>query len=242
LQEAIAKAKEEASATAAGDAGKKDNQALNEEHEQALKQATERGRMESVTKLKLKDSMLLKAQNNVKNLEAQIKAWRDAGIIPAGAPLLPSSSTASPAPAKPAAAVPVAPVATGATPAALPRKPSVAVASTGQTSAPVAAELAGRGRGAGRGVRGAGRGALVMRGTGRGLAPAAVASAVQASGAGAAPAVAGVSIIGAAGKRAREETEAMDSLSKRIKPAEVASKPIALRRDRIPPPNPTPPS
>ncbi|KAL5524681.1 MLP1_8 [Sanghuangporus sanghuang] len=268
-------AKEEAAkAGAATSLGTTQDMISKEEHEQALKAATERGRMESTTKLKLKDGMLQKAQANVKHLEAQIKAWREAGIVPTNAPTIPPGSVATPmkatapVPVKPAptaassAATGHATAATGptakttlgtatahaptagpstptsATPAALPKKPmlGVATAATGDAHA-----RGGRGGAAVRGVRGA-RGVAARGGTVRGGAPAAIAQAAVAN-----AADGGVSIIGAAAKRAREETteNAAESLAKRIKPAETtaAAKPVALRRDRIATtPNPVPPS
>ena len=97
----------------------------------------------------------------------------------------------------------------------LPRKPSVA-----QVTAAQAAPNADRGRGQGIGVgRGAG---MNIRGT-----------------AAHAPGAPGVSIIGAAGKRAREEPNAADgSLAKRLKPAEgaTAPKPVTIQRNRQQPP------
>ncbi|KAL5512816.1 hypothetical protein ACEPAG_3082 [Sanghuangporus baumii] len=267
-------AKEEATkaAAAAAPLGATQDMISKEEHEQALKAATERGRMESTTKLKLKDGMLQKAQANVKHLEAQIKAWREAGIVPTNAPTIPPGSVATPVKAIPPVPVKSAPSAaspaaaghptagtgptakttpgratapaptagpstpTSATPAALPKKPmlGVATAATGDAHA-----RGGRG-GAVRGVRGA-RG-VARGGTVRGGAPAAIAQAAAAN-----AADGGVSIIGAAAKRAREETteSSAESLAKRIKPAETtaAAKPVALRRDRIATtPNPAPPS
>ncbi|KAL5482794.1 MLP1_9 [Sanghuangporus weigelae] len=266
-------AKEEATkAGAVAPLGTTQDTISKEEHEQALKAATERGRMESTTKLKLKDGMLQKAQANVKHLEAQIKAWREAGVVPA-APTIPPGSVATPVKATPPVPVKPAPSAassaaaghataatrptakttpgtatapapiagpstpTSATPAALPKKPmlGVAIAATGDAHA-----RGGRGGGAVRGVRGA-RG-VARGGTVRGGAPAAIAQAAAAN-----AADGGVSIIGAATKRAREETteNTAESLAKRIKPAETtaAAKPVALRRDRIATtPNPVPPS
>ncbi|KAH8108683.1 hypothetical protein DFH11DRAFT_1067215 [Phellopilus nigrolimitatus] len=242
LSAVIEKARRDAAASASPGEDKKST----EEQEQALKSATERGRMESATKLKLKDSMLLKAQTNVKNLEAQIKAWREAGLIPADTPTVPLAAAANPA--KPAVSIPAKPVpvastsasspaaavagsSASATSATLPRKPSVNV-----TAGANATEASARGaRGGVRGTRGAGRG-VARGGASRGGAPAALAQAVANNSADS------VSIIGAAGKRNREEADGPDSLAKRIKPAEGAGKPVVVRRDRIPITNPTPPT
>jgi nucleoprotein TPR len=180
--------------------------------------AVERGRMEQGAKAKLKDQALVRAQSKLKELESRVLEWRKAGLIPdPPAPPAPSPTTtitsAGPSFAVDSPALPTSSVATGAT---LPRKPSLATPSEG----------VGRGRGAARGaVRGA-RG-LQVRGVapGRGAAPVAGTSG-------------GVSILGAAGKRTREEVETPnDSLAKRLKPAEsVGNKPVTLRRDRVPPP------
>lgn len=199
-----------------------------EEHEQALKAATERGRMEYATKLKLKDSMLQKAQNNAKHLETQIKAWREAGLVPMESPVAASGSgtvLAVAASQSAAASTSTGGSTAAAAPNALPRKPSAVAA------------IAGAARGApntrGRGLtRGAARGGA----PGRGGAPAQAAAPAAAQ---------AVSIMGAAGKRNREEGEAAssDSLAKRLKPAEGVAKPVAFRRDRIAPqPPPAPPA
>ncbi len=261
LQEEIEKLRQEGSKSA-------------EDLQEALKSATERGRMEANTKIKLKDGMLQKAQQNVKNLEAQLRAWRDAGILPSDAPLLtaqqiaavqapPSSASSA---SKAAASTPVASTSTAAPPApgtsgprpsnpsaALPRKPSLqagtassvgADSTAGATSSTPSESVSMRGaRGGARGLRGAIRGATRGAAPGRGGAPAAAAAAAAMNAsASTSSAPAGVSIMGAAGKRAREDSDTPDSLAKRIKPADGASKPVALRRDRIPPVNPTPPS
>lgn len=244
-----------------------------EEHDQALKAAVERGRREISVKLKLKEQMLIKAQSNVKHLEAQIKAWRDEGIVPPDAPTLPPPPASTPAklqsenaslPASTSAKPVVTPTATKpiaarapvvpppinkpspaapnsaaaapagsptvttpangvptATPATLPKKPVVNVAAN-------AAEASVRG-----GVRGVQRGVRGVRGVTRGGAPRGGAPAALAQAA-ASTADTGMSIMGAAAKRGREEPEAAESLAKRIKPADSnQAKPVALRRDRI---------
>jgi nucleoprotein TPR len=198
-----------AAIAAAVAAREKELQAL---HAEEIASAVDRGRMEQATKGKLKDAQLVKSQKRVKELEAQILEWRNAGHIP-GSPVV---ATPSPtAPIKPATSN------TPSTSVALPRKPSI-VAGT----APV--EGAGRGvRGGVRGVvRGAARG-LNIRGAapGRGGAPPGSTSITTSAPTGQ------VSFIGAASKRSREEGEpADDSLVKRLKPAEGGSGPVPLRR------------
>jgi nucleoprotein TPR len=195
--------------------------AIQQSHADDIAAAVERGRMEQAAKGKLKDAQLVRAQNKLKELEAKVLEWRKAGILPEDAPPpTPTSATAGPsAPTNPSATP-----ATGS--AALPRKPSIAASAT-------PTDGAGRGRGASRGVRGVQRG-LGIRGAapGRG-APAASPTATTG----------GVSILGAASKRAREDGGSPDdSLAKRLKPAEgggagtTTGKPVTLRRDRLPPP------
>ncbi|CCM06215.1 uncharacterized protein FIBRA_08460 [Fibroporia radiculosa] len=197
---------------------------LKEQHEQELAGAVERGRMEQAAKTKLKDHQLVRAQAKLKELEGQMQELRKNGVIPQAPP--PATTTAKPMAAAPASASTSKPAinapAAAVAQRTLPRKPSL-----GHPTA----EGLGRGRGA---VRGVARGGLAIRGTagvGRGAAPAA--SAPPADGT-----TGEVSIVGAAGKRAREEGETApdDSLAKRLKPAEGSSKPVTLRRDRVPPP------
>ncbi|KAG6903157.1 hypothetical protein C0995_004704 [Termitomyces sp. Mi166 len=211
-----------------------------------IEAAIERGRMEQVAKGKLKDAQLVRAQKKVKDLEAQILEWRTAGLIPEAVPATPTTATApsNPALAASTSTVPVtatlattaptstaspitaAPLAAKAT-APIPRKPSLGPTPTG----PVV-----RGGAAIRGARipprgGMGRGAAAPRPA----APAVAAAAAAAS-------TGGVSIMGAANKRPREqETPASDdSLAKRLKPAEGTATPrppVTIRR-----PAPGPPS
>ncbi|OCH84090.1 hypothetical protein OBBRIDRAFT_808494 [Obba rivulosa] len=210
---------------------------LKEQREQEIAAAVERGRMEQAAKIKLKDQQLMKVQGRLRELEAQLLELEHKGIIPpksaAGtAPNKAALSTSATVPAaKPAtsststataSASGATPSATTAVPANLPRKPSVV-----------------QPRGLARGVtRGAGRGALSIRGAapgGRGGAPVASTSETPADGT-----AGSVSIMGAAGKRAREdsgETATDDSLAKRLKPADGTSKPVPIRRDRVPPPS-----
>ncbi|KAJ3528925.1 hypothetical protein NM688_g7928 [Phlebia brevispora] len=216
--------------------------------EQEIQQAIERGRMEAGARAKLKDSQIVRAQSRVKELEAQIEELKKQGVtIPpppasvSGAKLGPSPSTsnlrtstagagaAKPPPHPPAVQhqphpVPTAPAAQHrpphaagkpAGPASLPQKPGGAV---GHHVVPGV----GRGRGRGRGVAAAA--GLSIRGASAG--PATIAS-------GSSP-TESVSIVGAAGKRPREEGETSgdDSLAKRLKP-EGASKPVPIQRNRV---------
>ncbi|KAJ7600871.1 hypothetical protein C8J56DRAFT_1019894 [Mycena floridula] len=113
--------------------------------------ATERGRAEIATRMKLKDSQLVRSQLALKELEKKIQGWRDEGILPAEGD---SPGTA----AKPAKTV-TAPVASGSTASA------PAPAAAPKPSAPV------RGRGAApRAPPRGGAGGLAIRG--RGGAPA----------------------------------------------------------------------
>ncbi|EPQ51089.1 hypothetical protein GLOTRDRAFT_66309 [Gloeophyllum trabeum ATCC 11539] len=226
---------------------------LREHHAQEIAQAVERGRQEQAIKGKIKDQQLVRAQTKLRDLEAQILEWKKAGLVPEES----TPGSAATTPARPAAvstattastSAPTAPAAAKAgvatrsataanqtgpstsTSAAPARKPSMG----GPAAAP--AEGAGRGRGVVRGggaARGAARGGLNIRGAapGRGGAPAAAAAAASTSAGG------GVSIMGAAGKRVREDGEGAagdDALAKRLKPADTpaASKPpVKLRRD-----------
>ena len=97
IEKAQKEAKEKAARASVGAAsGVSQDMISKEEHEQVLKAATERGGMDLTTKLKPEDGMLQKAQMIVKRLEAQIKAWREAGIIPVNAPTIPPGSVATP--------------------------------------------------------------------------------------------------------------------------------------------------
>ncbi|EIN12937.1 hypothetical protein PUNSTDRAFT_97919 [Punctularia strigosozonata HHB-11173 SS5] len=221
VDNAVAEAKKHSPPTATdGDRDAAIAQALakaSEEFEAKLKaeieSATERGRLESAAKSRLKDQQLTKVQSKVKELEARIVEWKNAGILPEDATVSPTKPNTATAPAtKPPTAT--APAAT--------RKQSVNAAAGG--SAPAAPPAAGRGRGAapGRGARGAARGGAAGRG----------ASAAAAAAAAAATPTSGLAIAGAAGKRAREDGEASDdSGTKRLKPADgAAAKPVTLRR------------
>ena len=197
-------------------------------HAEEIASAVDRGRMEQVAKGKLKDSQLVKAQKRVKELEASIHEWEAQGIqlppikstaaaiAPAPSsippvqiaakppPLTASTSSASPSQSKP---TPTAPAANAGP---LPRRP----APTGP---------AGSVRGGA--VRGIGRGAPLGAGRG-GMRTAPVKQPSAPSPTSAAP-TAGVSIIGAATKRPREEGASPEdqSLVKRLKPVEPTTQP-----------------
>ena len=221
-------------------------------HNEEIASAVDRGRMEQVAKGKLKDSQLVKAQKRVKELEASILEWQAQGIklppitstaavttstatpvtVPAPAPsaAIPVQTAEKPAPLTGSTSVgpsqpkptPTAPAATN--PGVLPRRP-VATPPTGPA---VGLGRGGAVRGAGRGVPlGAGRGGAALR-TAPVKSTAPSPTTVAPTG--------GVSIMGAAAKRPREEgTVAEDqSLVKRIKPAEPTNKPAQIRRNGPP--------
>lgn len=178
-----------------------------------LQEAMENGRKEADVKGRLKDAQLLRTQNKLKEKEALILNWQNAGLVPKDEKL---ATPAKPAVNASSSAAPATPANTS-----LPIRPTAAATANPQVT-PQA------GRGARGGARGAPRGptrGLNIRGAapGRGGAPATTAAG------------SGMSIAGAAAKRAREEGDgaADDSLAKRLKP-EGTSKPITLRR---PPPS-----
>jgi nucleoprotein TPR len=257
---AVETAKGEASAVAAGfdkqvviDAAIAEYDAkIKAQHEAEIEAAVERGRREQLTKGKLKDAQLAKAQKRVKDFEAQILEWKNTGVLPQDATVastptasvapppstptattapVPSAPSAPSVPSAPAAAHPVASTSTAppSQTGALPRKPSM------QANAPAQAARGGgplRGRGGPLG-RGAATRVPPMRAT---PAQQAAAAAASSNAPATAPAPAGMSIMGAAAKRPREEGAASvdDSLAKRLKPSEGTGKgPVQLRR---PPP------
>ena len=194
-------------------------------HAEDIASAVDRGRMEQAAKGKLKDSQLVKAQKRVKELEASIHEWEAQGIK------LPqiSSTTAATAPAPTAAS----PVQTTAKPPPLTASTSGAGPSQAKPTptAPAASTLPPRRLAptgpAGTGPTGPGRGGVV-RGLGRNIHMAGRGGALRTapvkpsapSPASDTPPV-GVSIMGAAAKRPREEGSSEDqSLAKRIKPVE----------------------
>ena len=199
-------------------------------HAEEIASAVDRGRMEQVAKGKLKDSQLVKAQKRVKELEASIHEWEAQGIqLPpikstvaatapppstigpvqiAAKPPPPSASASSAGPSQPKPT----PTAPAANTAPLPRRP----APTGPTG-PTGPARGGAVRGVGRGTPlGVGRGGMRM----------APVKPTTTSPITVAP-TAGVSIMGAATKRPREEGVSAEdqSLVKRLKPAEPMNKP-----------------
>jgi nucleoprotein TPR len=162
-------------------------------------------------------------------LEAQVLDWRRTGqllektgpvplpangsISAVASPTTATSSTGPPT-TKPA----VAPSPTTPVTASAPRKPSPIIPTSGATVSDGVSR--GRGRGFGRG-----RGMNI-----RGAAPSVPSEPT--------PSTSSVSILGAATKRSLDDAEVPDdSLAKRLKPAEVTTKPVTIRRDRVPPPS-----
>jgi len=212
------------------------------QHEAEIESAVERGRREQMTKGKLKDAQLAKAQKRVKDLEAQILEWKNTGVLPQDATVATAPIAAPPttpvAATTPAASLQTVPpiqntqsqptASTSATPALqpgqpLPRKSSIpaGISHTGvpRGGAPV------RGRG---GARGAAARIPPVRAT-----PAQAVVTTTPTTSSAPGSVAGMSIMGAAAKRPREEgnTPNEDSLAKRLKPAEGTGKgPASIRR------------
>lgn len=208
---------------------------LKAKHAEEVATAMARGKDEGMAKAKLKDSLLVRAQKKVKDLEAQIVEWRAAGLLPqlptptkpaaATTAPTPSSSTAANPPAAPAASSGTSATTNPAVNATLPRKPP--------TSTPTGPAQVGVGAGRGGATT---RGRAIQRamggvGGGVGLGRAAPTK----------PSIApegGMSIMGAAGKRPRESEAPDDSLAKRLKPADPGVKPpVTLRR---PAPGPAP--
>jgi nucleoprotein TPR len=254
LKAAVEAAKKEASSAAASGVGDGTVAAAiaahDKEREAKLQEeiaaAVERGRMEGSSKVKLKDAQILRIQNRLKEYEAQILAWKEAGVLPQDAKLPgPVTKPPQPNPSVANAATTSNTPAASSTPVTsnnLPRKPPVqstssnpaapsAGPSAASTSTPAPAAGAGRGRGVApttRGTRG-----LPIRGAaaGRG-APAATAKPGQ-------PLSGGVQIHGAANgnKRPAVEPAESDSLAKRLKPAAVPGGPVKLNRPGPPPPS-----
>lgn len=209
---------------------------LKAKHAEEVATAMARGKDEGMAKAKLKDSLLVRAQKKVKDLEAQIVEWRAAGLLPQlpapTPPAKPAAATTAPAGSSTAANPPAAPVTssgTSATPnptanATLPRKPP--------TSTPTGPAQVGVGAGRGGATT---RGRAIQRAmggaVGGGLGRAAPTKPPMAP-------EGGMSIMGAAGKRPRESEAPDDSLAKRLKPADPGVKPpVTLRR---PAPGPAP--
>ncbi|EGN98500.1 hypothetical protein SERLA73DRAFT_169454 [Serpula lacrymans var. lacrymans S7.3] len=241
VEAAVAAAKAENVTTSASNSGADQKAAINTaiaahdqqlqaKHTEEIAAAVERGRREQSVKGKLKDAQLVRAQTKLKELEAQILEWRKAGKIPepSAVPTTPTAASGSTAP--PTTATVKAP-APSTQPSSVPaanaarRQPTSGAVHLGPSAT---GGVATRGRGSARGARGGAQRALAIRGA----APATGQGEEGASSVAAAPA-AGVSIVGAASKRSREEGEPDDSLAKRLKPAPEApgtSKPVSIRR------------
>ncbi|XP_006462514.1 hypothetical protein AGABI2DRAFT_71914 [Agaricus bisporus var. bisporus H97] len=221
------------------------------QHETDIATAVDHGRREQMTRGKLKDAQLAKAQKRVKDLEAQILEWKNTGVIPqnttitspsnASAPTTSTNSTSIntvPTPSTLQTTTPASPVtgtpATGsATTAAVPRRPSNVATAALRGAVPL--------RGRGSMARGAAaRVPPVRTAPAQQATPATVFASSSSTAAPSAPSgPGGMSIMGAATKRPREESAsaAGDSLAKRLKPAEGAGKgPVQIRRP--PPPAP----
>ncbi|PPR07761.1 hypothetical protein CVT24_003711 [Panaeolus cyanescens] len=221
--------------------------------EEELAAAVERGRLEQGTKTKLKEQQLVRATKRVKELEAQIVEWEAAGLIPATTPTGPAATAAKPTPAIQTASTatssvpspttakaPTGPAAAVARPAqaqqaaAGPSQPPRPTPATTNAATPATGNLPRRPPpqgapgmmaqglpGRGGAVRGMGRGGLVGRGGALRTPPVKPANAAAVT-----PAPTGVSIIGAASKRPREDgATTPDSLAKRLKPANEAAGP-----------------
>ncbi|KAF5340774.1 hypothetical protein D9611_007504 [Ephemerocybe angulata] len=206
---------------------------LEEKHAKEIEEARDSGRLESNSKIKVKDGQLTKALKKNKDLEVKIREWEEAGLLPANslatatsAGSVPAtSSTASvPAQARPAAPIPAKPAAAGApAPAKAPAPAPGPSRPTGVATRGGAGAMSG-GVGLGRGGVPAARGRGAVRGAIRGGARALPTRTTPPVNAG------GIAIVGAAAaaaassapKRPREEGEAGtadDSLAKRLKPA-----------------------
>ncbi|THH00176.1 hypothetical protein EW026_g2304 [Hermanssonia centrifuga] len=206
-------------------------------HEAEIAAAVESGRREAEAKNKIKDAQLVRTQAKLKVLEGQLEQLKNNGILPDVVSNPPSATT------QPSTKLPGAPAALQAKPSAAPTtvKPPIATAKPGAPPPKAPAPAGGPSTLPQKpGVGGAGRGHPAPRGG----APARVAAAAglvvrrAAEGAEAKSNDTGVSIMGAAGKRAREDGEASgdDALAKRLKP-EGAGKPVPIQRNRIPPPS-----
>lgn len=219
------------------------------QHETEIASAVDRGRMEQMTKGKLKDAQLAKAQKRVKDLEALILELKNTGVIPQNATVasisntpaattstnstptstVPTSSTNQTT--TPATPVTVTPATGTATTAPVARRPTNATAPTVRGAGPLRAR--------GSLARGAAARVPPVRAAPAQQAAAAVASSSSTTAPSAPSAPGGMSIMGAATKRPREEGPSAtgDSLAKRLKPAEGTGKgPVQIRRP--PPPAP----
>ena len=210
---------------------------LQARHAEEIASAVDRGRMEQAAKGKLKDSQLVKAQKRVKDLEAQMHEWQTSGVppptlsIPATVtPQASTSQTVVKPPPTPVSTTPQAqtlsqtPVKVATTPTnatALPRKPTLTPGVPGPPS------VALRGGLRGRGGPPAGRAGAPTR-----VAPVKPSPGAAPAAAAASAATGGMSIMGAASKRPREDGSQSgdDSLAKRLKPEQQATKPVQIRR------------
>jgi len=203
------------------------------QHEAEIESAVERGRREQMTKGKLKDAQLAKAQKRVKDLEAQILEWKNTGALPqdatiatapVAAPPTAPNTTTTPASGQTATPTQIQPTASTSAAStsqlvqAPPRRPSMQAGlfptGVSRGSAPVI------GRGGARGAA-ATRTPPVRATAGRALLTHATGSPT------------GMSIMGAAAKRPREEENVPteDSFAKRLKPSEGTGKgPVPIRR------------
>ncbi|ESK95244.1 filament-forming protein [Moniliophthora roreri MCA 2997] len=228
--------------------------------QQEIEAAVERGRLEMTSKLRVKESQLVRYQAHLKAYEAKLEEWKKAGTIPVDTKVVPPTNVK---PTAGGAAAAGGPAAAGATPAKaaiaaaanqgsaqstptkpaapLPRKPPVGgppnttpatPAGEASSSALAPARVPPVGAAAGRG-RG---GAPVRQLASRGGAPGAPRPAGQ-------PLSGGVAIMGAAKRPASEAPAGSEeSLAKRLKPAGQAgsSGPVTLKRP--PPSGQAPPS
>ncbi len=78
--------------------------ALESKHMVDIEGAVERGRIEQAAKARLKDAQLAKTQKKVKELEAQVLKWKEAGYIPAEEQVPKIPAAPSPAPSATSAA------------------------------------------------------------------------------------------------------------------------------------------
>lgn len=202
------------------------DEALKAQHAEELTKAMDSGRKELGMKIKLKDQALVRAQSRVKELEGQIIEWKKQKMIPESPAPTPATTAAKPV----------------TTPSAPPGNAASAGASTSippSNGAPVvatpgAAPVRGAPRGTARGGAVRARGGVPTRGAapGRGAAP--TRGGAPQTAAVTTPATPTLSIMGAASKRPRDEGEDA-TLAKRLKPAESAGKPVAIRRPPAPP-------
>ncbi|KAI0314368.1 hypothetical protein OF83DRAFT_1085698 [Amylostereum chailletii] len=198
---------------------------LEKQRDKELSRATENGRLEGQIKMEVKDAQLVKVQRKVKHLEAQIHEWRTAGIIPAEEAPTTTAAANTPASSSSAAPAPVATTSAPPTPTSGSAPPHVdhgtPRGATPGNSLPRKPSITGNGPAVALPQPGRG---ISIRGTAAGAGTGAVAG--------------GVSIVGTAGKRARENSDS-DSLVKRLKPAEGAApeKPVTIQRNRQQPPS-----